>query len=143
MNQKAITATDKPAPGLERAVFGGGCFWCIEAVFQRVKGVKEAVSGYAGGHTKDPTYEQVCTHTTGHAEVVLIDFDPKVTSYEKLLDVFWHAHNPTQLNRQGNDALDPIETTKQHDVFVQELNNVIQKEKYLKEAEMRSSYKYN
>jgi peptide-methionine (S)-S-oxide reductase len=110
MNQKVISATDKPEAGLERAVFGGGCFWCIEAVFQRIPGVKQAVSGYAGGHTENPTYEQVCTHTTGHAEVVLIDFDPKVTSYEKLLDVFWHAHNPTQLNRQGNDIGDSYRT---------------------------------
>ncbi|MEA3208927.1 MAG: peptide-methionine (S)-S-oxide reductase [Chthoniobacter sp.] len=98
--------TEKPAPGLERAVFGGGCFWCIEAVFERLEGVKQAVSGYAGGHTENPTYEDVCEHTTGHAEVVLIDFDPKVITYEKLLDVFWHAHDPTTLNRQGHDVGD-------------------------------------
>lgn len=96
----------KPAPGLERAVFGGGCFWCVEAVFERLDGVKDVVSGYAGGRTENPTYEQVCTHTTGHAEVVLIDFDPKKITYEKLLNVFWHAHDPTTLNRQGNDVGD-------------------------------------
>ena len=103
---QAISATDKPAPGLERAVLGGGCFWCIEAIIERLDGVKDAVSGYAGGHTANPTYEDVCAHTTGHAEVVLVDFDPKVISYEKLLDVFWHAHDPTTLNRQGHDVGD-------------------------------------
>lgn len=106
VNSRAISATDKPASGLERAVFGGGCFWCIEAVFERLEGVKDAVSGYAAGHTENPTYEEVCMHTTGHAEVVLVDFDPKVISYEKILDVFWHAHDPTTLNRQGHDVGD-------------------------------------
>ena len=96
----------EPAPGLERAVVGGGCFWCLEAVFERLDGVKDVVSGYAGGHTENPTYEEVCSHTTGHAEVVQIDFDPKKISYEKLLDVFWHAHDPTTLNRQGHDVGD-------------------------------------
>ncbi len=106
MNQKALTPNDKPAAGLERAVFGGGCFWCVEAVFERLDGVKDVVSGYAGGKKEFPTYEEICTHTTGHAEVIYIDFDPKTVSYAKLLDVFWHAHDPTQLNRQGNDVGD-------------------------------------
>ena len=96
----------EPAPGLERAVIGGGCFWCLEAVFERLDGVKDVVSGYAGGRTENPTYEEVCSHTTGHAEVVQIDFDPKKITYEKLLDVFWHAHDPTTLNRQGHDVGD-------------------------------------
>ena len=98
--------TSTLAPGLERAVFGGGCFWCVEAVFERLDGVKDVVSGYAGGRTENPTYEQVCAHTTGHAEVVQIDFDPKKITYEKLLNVFWHAHDPTTLNRQGHDVGD-------------------------------------
>jgi peptide-methionine (S)-S-oxide reductase len=106
VNTKSLTPADKPAPGLERAIFGGGCFWCVEAVFERIDGVKDAQSGYAGGHKPFPTYEEICEHTTGHAEVVLIDFDPKVVSYEKILDVFWHAHDPTTLNRQGNDVGD-------------------------------------
>jgi peptide-methionine (S)-S-oxide reductase len=106
MNQKSITPADKPAAGLERAVLGGGCFWCVEAVLERLPGVKDVVSGYAGGHTKNPTYEEICTHTTGHAEVVLVDFDPKVIPFEKLLDTFWHAHDPTTLNRQGHDIGD-------------------------------------
>jgi len=87
----------------ESATFGGGCFWCMEAVFERLSGVKSVTSGFAGGHTANPTYEQVCTGDTGHAEVTQIEFDPAKISYEKLLDVFWQAHDPTTLNRQGAD----------------------------------------
>jgi len=89
---------------LEYATLGGGCFWCMEAVFTRHEGVKESVSGYAGGSVENPTYEEVCTGTTGHAEVVQVGFDPAVISYEELLDIFWKAHDPTTLNRQGSDA---------------------------------------
>jgi peptide-methionine (S)-S-oxide reductase len=89
---------------LEIATLGGGCFWCAEAVFQRIPGVKSVVSGFAGGTTPHPTYEQVCTGATGHAEVVQIEFDPSILSYDKLLEVFWEAHDPTTLNRQGLDA---------------------------------------
>ncbi len=89
---------------LQRITFGGGCFWCLEAVFQRLKGVKSVVSGYAGGAVKNPTYKEVCEGTTGHAEVVELTFDPNVVSYDKLLEVFWAAHDPTTLNRQGNDV---------------------------------------
>jgi peptide-methionine (S)-S-oxide reductase len=88
----------------ELAVLGGGCFWCLEAVFERLPGVKSVTSGYAGGHTPNPTYEAVCSHTTGHAEVIQIEFDPALISYEKLLDWFWEAHDPTTLNRQGADV---------------------------------------
>jgi peptide-methionine (S)-S-oxide reductase len=88
----------------ELATLGGGCFWCMEAVFQRVPGVKTVTSGYAGGTVENPTYEQVCTGTTGHAEVTQIEFDPQKISYEKLLDFFWDAHDPTTLNRQGADT---------------------------------------
>jgi len=87
----------------ESATFGGGCFWCMEAVFERLPGVKSVASGFAGGHTANPTYEQVCAGDTGHAEVTQIEFDPAKISYEKLLDVFWQAHDPTTLNRQGVD----------------------------------------
>ena len=87
----------------ESATFGGGCFWCMEAVFERLPGVRSVTSGFAGGHTANPTYEQVCTGTTGHAEVTQIEFYPAKISYEKLLDVFWQAHDPTTLNRQGAD----------------------------------------
>jgi peptide-methionine (S)-S-oxide reductase len=89
---------------LETATFGGGCFWCTEAVFQEVKGVHSVVSGYAGGTVDNPTYYQVCAGTTGHAEVIQITFDPEVISYAEILDVFWRTHDPTTLNRQGPDT---------------------------------------
>jgi peptide-methionine (S)-S-oxide reductase len=89
---------------LETTTIGGGCFWCAEAVFQRIPGVKSVVSGFAGGTKDNPSYEDVCTGKTGHAEVVQITFDPSVITYDKLLEVFWEAHDPTTLNRQGNDA---------------------------------------
>jgi peptide-methionine (S)-S-oxide reductase len=89
---------------LETAVFGGGCFWSIEAIFSLLKGVTDAEVGYAGGFKENPTYEQVCQGNTGHAEVVKITFDPNIISYSKLLEVFFYIHNPTTLNRQGNDV---------------------------------------
>ncbi len=87
-----------------RAVFGAGCFWCVEAVFQHLDGVQSVVPGYAGGKTENPTYELVCSGTTGHAEVAKITFDPDVISYKQLLNMFWRSHDPTTLNRQGNDV---------------------------------------
>jgi peptide-methionine (S)-S-oxide reductase len=99
----APDSTNTPGK-LETATFGGGCFWCGEAVFQRIPGVKSVVSGYAGGATRDPSYEQVCTGDTGHAEVIQIQFDPAVISYDKLLEVFFEEHDPTTLNRQGADV---------------------------------------
>ena len=87
----------------EIADLGGGCFWCMEAVFERLPGVISVTSGFAGGTTENPTYQQVCTETTGHAEVTEIEFDPAKISYDKLLEVFWQAHDPTTLNRQGAD----------------------------------------
>lgn len=97
------SADDKDKPKLERAVLGGGCFWCLEAVYERIPGVKNVVSGYAGGSTRKPTYEAVSSGLTGHAEVVQIDFDPEVLSYEKLLEIFFEIHDPTTPNRQGPD----------------------------------------
>ena len=91
------------ADQLEVATFGCGCFWCTEAVFRRVKGVRSAVSGYSGGNTENPTYDQICGGDTGHAEVVQVTFDPKVVSYPDLLEVFWRSHDPTTPDRQGND----------------------------------------
>jgi peptide-methionine (S)-S-oxide reductase len=103
--QKEEAAVSETLPdGLKVATFGGGCFWCVEAVFQQVKGVEKVVSGYAGGAVPNPTYEQVCTGQTGHAEVCQIAFDPKVVSFPDLLEVFWKTHDPTTLNRQGNDV---------------------------------------
>ncbi len=95
-------ASDKPA-ATQRITFGGGCFWCLEAVFQRLKGVKSVASGYAGGDVPNPTYKAVCTGETGHAEVVQIEFDPVQVSFDTLLHVFWAAHDPTTLNAQGPD----------------------------------------
>jgi peptide-methionine (S)-S-oxide reductase len=89
---------------MEKATFGAGCFWGVEATFRSIKGVTEAAVGYAGGTRENPTYEDVCTDETGHAEVVQVEFDPAIVSYEKLLDVFFANHNPTTLNRQGPDV---------------------------------------
>ncbi|ATZ65188.1 peptide-methionine (S)-S-oxide reductase MsrA [Acinetobacter bereziniae] len=88
---------------MQQALFGGGCFWCTEAVFLQLKGVQKVVSGYAGGHTTNPTYEAICNGDTNHAEVILIDFDEQQISYQQLLTVFFAIHDPTTLNRQGND----------------------------------------
>ncbi|MGH2685939.1 MAG: peptide-methionine (S)-S-oxide reductase MsrA [Actinomycetota bacterium] len=90
----------------ERATFGAGCFWGVEYVFRRVPGVIDVQSGYSGGHTERPTYEDVCSHRTGHAEVVLVSFDPDRVTYDQLLEVFWAMHDPTQVDRQGPDVGD-------------------------------------
>lgn len=89
---------------MEKATFGGGCFWCVEAVFQRLKGVEKVESGYAGGTVKNPSYQQVTSGTTGHAEVIQISYRPEEITYEELLEVFWKTHDPTTLNRQGADV---------------------------------------
>jgi peptide-methionine (S)-S-oxide reductase len=86
------------------ATLANGCFWCSEAIFKRLKGVKSVLPGYSGGIVENPSYEEVCTGKTGHAESIQIEFDPTLTPYEKILDVFWHTHDPTTLNRQGNDV---------------------------------------
>jgi len=104
----ATAAEDKPlepapAPSRELATLGGGCFWCTEAVFEKIPGVHRVMSGYSGGQLENPTYKQICTGETGHAEVIQIEFDPNVTSFEQLLGIFWQAHDPTTLNRQGAD----------------------------------------
>jgi peptide-methionine (S)-S-oxide reductase len=99
-NKKMNTATNST----EVATLGGGCFWCTEAIYQMLPGVKSVTSGYAGGQKENPTYKEVCTGTTGHAEVIQVEYDPKVITYEKILETFWDAHDPTTLNRQGNDT---------------------------------------
>lgn len=95
-----MTTTGK----IEFATFGGGCFWCVEAVFEQTPGVKDVVSGYEGGHVDNPTYRQVCEGDTGHAEVTRVAFDPDIVTFDRLLEIFWDAHDPTQLNRQGADV---------------------------------------
>jgi peptide-methionine (S)-S-oxide reductase len=89
---------------MQKATFGAGCFWGVEASFQKVKGITKTTVGYMGGNTKNPTYEQVCTNRTGHAEVIQIEYDEKQVTYEELLELFWDIHDPTQLNRQGPDV---------------------------------------
>ncbi len=99
-----VTPAEWNPDSVEVATLGGGCFWCLEAVYQEMKGVLKVESGYAGGHVQHPTYREVCTGTTGHAEVVQITYDPQVTSYADILEVFFTIHDPTTLNRQGNDV---------------------------------------
>ena len=94
----------RSSDGYRLATLAGGCFWCLEAVYNELRGVESVVSGYAGGHDPDPTYEAVCSETTGHAEVVQIAFDPDMVSFRELLEVFFTIHDPTTLNRQGNDV---------------------------------------
>jgi peptide methionine sulfoxide reductase msrA/msrB len=103
-NSPKAEAKTPEAKGLEKATFGAGCFWCVEAVFQEVKGVRSVVSGYSGGAVKDPSYRQVVTGRTGHAEAVQITFDPKAAAYAELLKIFWKTHDPTTVNRQGADV---------------------------------------
>lgn len=92
------------AAALEKATFGGGCFWCMEAVFEQTPGVSKVVSGYMGGRTANPSYKDVCAGDSGHVEVIQVTYDPAKVTFEKLLDTFWHSHDPTTLNRQGNDV---------------------------------------
>ncbi len=113
------------------ATFGNGCFWCTEAIFQRLDGVKSVVSGYAGGKIKNPTYREVCSGLTGHAEVVQIDYDESVLSYRELLEVFWKTHDPTTLNRQGND----VGTQYRSVVFYHDEDQRLQAERYKKELD--------
>jgi len=101
MNEKPPPAPPPASP--ELATFGAGCFWCVEAVFQELQGVLAVESGYAGGHVVNPTYKQICTGTTGHAEVIQVKFDPSKVRFEELLEVFWKTHDPTTRNQQGND----------------------------------------
>jgi peptide-methionine (S)-S-oxide reductase len=104
-NQSSDIKKAKPSPmNTEKITFGNGCFWCTEAIFQQVKGVVKSTSGYSGGHVENPTYEQVCEKNTGHAEVIQIEYNPAEVTVDELLEVFWQTHDPTTLNRQGNDV---------------------------------------
>ena len=101
---KKEVMSDPNQAGLEKATFGAGCFWCVEAIFQSINGVTRVESGYSGGHVKNPAYREVCNGTTGHAEVIQLTYNPDVVKYETLLEAFWLSHDPTQLNRQGADV---------------------------------------
>jgi peptide-methionine (S)-S-oxide reductase len=106
MNTESLKTTEKtmPTTGIDTATFGGGCFWCMEAQFQLLQGVVKVESGFSGGHVKNPAYKEVCNGTTGHAEVTQIYFDRSKITFDQLLEAFWQAHDPTTLNRQGNDV---------------------------------------
>jgi len=104
LREGVMISQSAPGTALETAYLGGGCFWCTEAVFARVKGVVHVESGYTGGHQPNPTYEQICAGDTGHAEVVKLQFDPSVIGFRDLLEIFFTIHDPTTLNRQGNDV---------------------------------------
>lgn len=110
INSKSMTMNNNKAKGsqenskLETATLGSGCFWCVEALFENLKGVQAVISGYSGGEKTDPTYKEVCTGLTGHAEVCQIKYDPQIISFKELLEVFWQTHDPTTLNRQGGDV---------------------------------------
>ena len=104
MNRKIKEGRVTNEKCMEIATFAAGCFWRVEEAFQKIPGVKRTTVGYMGGTTKNPTYEQVCTDKTGHAEVTRIEYDPAIISYEKLLEIFWKIHDPTQINRQGSDV---------------------------------------
>ena len=122
---------------LSTATFGTGCFWCTEAVYLEVKGVHGVISGYAGGYTKNPTYQQICTGTTGHAEVVQLTFDPAVISFEDLLQIFWRTHDPTTLNRQGAD----VGTQYRSVIFYHDEEQRVNAEKSKQEAEASDLWK--
>ncbi|HEY5916767.1 MAG TPA: peptide-methionine (S)-S-oxide reductase MsrA, partial [Chryseolinea sp.] len=96
--------SDQTKTELQLATFGNGCFWCTEAIFQNVEGVEKVESGYSGGKGKNPTYKEVCSGLTGHAEVIQLTYDPKKVSFDELLEIFWKTHDPTTLNKQGNDV---------------------------------------
>jgi peptide-methionine (S)-S-oxide reductase len=102
--EPSVLENAEAPPGLTKATFASGCFWCSEAVFRQLKGVSAVVPGYTGGSLKSPTYQQVCTGTTGHAEAIQVTYDPAVVTYPELLEVFWKTHDPTTLNRQGHDV---------------------------------------
>ena len=121
----------------ETAVFGGGCFWCTEAIFKMVKGVQSVTPGYAGGHAEAPNYYQVCSGTTGHAEVIKVEFDPEVIKYEDLLEVFWQAHDPTTKNRQGND----IGTQYRSIILYQDAAQKLKAEESLAKANSNGQFK--
>lgn len=122
--------------GMEIATFAGGCFWCTEAVFLDIKGVEKVVSGYIGGVTKNPTYKEICTGTTGHAEAIQITFDPEQVAYEDLLEIFFATHDPTTLNRQGAD----VGTQYRSEIFYHSLAQKDKAENYIALIEKEKLY---
>jgi peptide-methionine (S)-S-oxide reductase len=125
-----------PMANIDTATFGAGCFWCVEAIFQDMKGVQKVVSGYTGGHVDNPTYKEICTGNTGHAEVLQVYYDPEVVSFKDLLEVFWQTHDPTTLNRQGND----VGTQYRSAVFYHNTEQKELAEKYKKELDKSGAF---
>lgn len=134
--RKSTVKQNKMENKLSYATIGGGCFWCVESCFNMLKGVDSVISGYSGGHKANPTYEEVCTGDTGHAEVVQIAYDPAVISYKQLMEVFLFLHDPTQLNRQGND----IGTQYRSVVFYNSEEQKKETEEALKESEAKQQW---
>ncbi|MCT3804348.1 peptide-methionine (S)-S-oxide reductase [Elizabethkingia anophelis] len=134
--RKSTVKQNKMENKLAYATIGGGCFWCVESCFNMLKGVDSVISGYSGGHKANPTYEEVCTGDTGHAEVVQISYDPAVISYKQLMEVFLFLHDPTQLNRQGND----IGTQYRSVVFYNSEEQKKETEEALKESEAKQQW---
>ncbi|MCC8408002.1 peptide-methionine (S)-S-oxide reductase MsrA [Mucilaginibacter sp. UR6-1] len=132
----AINTQAKPKPTTEKATFGMGCFWCTEAIFQQLKGVKKVESGYSGGTVPNPSYEDVCTGETGHAEVIQVTYDPAVISYKDLLEVFWKMHDATTLNRQGAD----VGTQYRSVIFYSNADQKALAEKYKKELNDQNAF---
>lgn len=127
-----------PEKKLEKATFGAGCFWHVEDAFMKVPGVVSTQVGFMGGHVENPSYKQVCTHTTGHAEVVEVTYDPSKVSYDKLLDVFWNSHDPTTMNRQGPDVGDQYRSAIFYYNKEQEMAAKASKERLEKSSKYRS-----
>jgi len=136
-NQNIMDEQNIKKAHFETATLGGGCFWCVEAIYQDLKGVEKVESGYAGGSIKNPTYQEVCSGLTGHAEVTNITFDPDIISFKELLDVFWEIHDPTTLNRQGAD----IGTQYRSVIFYHDQNQKVIAESSLNELELSGVYK--
>ncbi len=134
-NNSAKNQTSMPK-NLETATFGGGCFWCTEAIYQRLKGVHSVISGYSGGKLPNPTYQEVCSGTTGHAEVIQVQFDPEIISYPEILTVFFKTHDPTTLNRQGND----VGTQYRSVIFYHSENQKIEAELIIKELTQKAVF---
>lgn len=135
-SQKLVNKSKKMKDNLAIATFGNGCFWCTEAIFQQLNGVEKVVPGYTGGKVKNPTYEQVCTGETGHAEAIQITYDPKEISYRELLDVFFYTHDPTTLNRQGND----IGTQYRSVIFYQDESQKNEAKKIIEQLDQEKVY---
>lgn len=134
-NNTTINAAST-TPGTDTATFGTGCFWCTEAIFQQVEGVVKVTSGYSGGQTENPNYKEVCTGTTGHAECLNIVYDPKKISYDELLEIFWQVHDPTTLNRQGND----VGTQYRSAIFYHNAEQKAKAEKYKAELDKSGAW---